>query len=87
MVALGLCVFAMRGRGPGCRACNAALAAAGMLLIPVVIAALKHVTNRHCPWDVVEFGGFAPYVGLFAPNPRGLPVASAFSAGHASAPA
>lgn len=85
VVALGLCVFAMRGRVAWLPRRNAALAAAGMLLIPVVIAALKHVTNRHCPWDVVEFGGFAPYVGLFAPNPEGITRGVCFPAGHASA--
>jgi membrane-associated PAP2 superfamily phosphatase len=64
---------------------NALLAAVGMLAIPICTSLLKSLTNRHCPWDVIEFGGFAPYLGLLVPGPEGLKPGVCFPAGHASA--
>ena len=63
---------------------NALLAALGMILIPVCTTVLKHLTQRYCPWDVVDFGGYAPYLGLFDPVPAGLKAGQCFPAGHAS---
>jgi len=64
---------------------NALLAAVGMLAIPICTSLLKSLTNRHCPWDVIEFGGFAPYLGLLVPGPEGIKPGACFPAGHASA--
>lgn len=83
-IAVFFCLFAMRGKIPWLPRRNAALAATGMLLIPITISALKHITNRHCPWDVVEFGGYAPYIGLFTSTPEGIIRGSCFPAGHSA---
>lgn len=64
---------------------NALLAALGMVLIPLGTAVLKLLTNRHCPWDILEFGGYAPYVGLLQQGPADLKAGTCFPAGHASA--
>jgi membrane-associated PAP2 superfamily phosphatase len=63
---------------------NARLAGLGMLLIPLATVLLKLVTNRHCPWDIVDFGGYAPYVSLFASTPETIVRGNCFPAGHAS---
>ena len=64
---------------------NALLAALGMVLIPLTTTLLKHATNRYCPWDMTEFGGFAPYTGLLHALPPGLRPGQCFPAGHSSA--
>lgn len=64
---------------------NALLAAIGMLAIPIATSTLKLMTYRYCPWDIVDFGGFAPYLGLFEPAPQGIKAGQCFPAGHASA--
>jgi membrane-associated PAP2 superfamily phosphatase len=88
--ALGLlsivyCLHAWRGRVSWLPPRHAALAGLGMLLIPLSISLLKHLTNRHCPWDTLEFGGYAPYLWLFATPPSGMTQGQCFPAGHASA--
>lgn len=85
VVAIGVCLFSTRGLVPWLPSRHALLAGCGMVLIPLVISSLKHVTNRHCPWDVIDFGGFAPYVSLFASNPPGITRGVCFPAGHAAA--
>jgi len=64
---------------------NALLAALGMVLIPICTTLLKMVTGRYCPWDMVEFGGYAPYLHLFETAPSGIKAGQCFPAGHASA--
>ncbi len=58
--------------------------ALAMSLAPLSVTALKQLTDRPCPWDLVDFGGSAPYTHLFEtreqPHARGL----CFPAGHAS---
>ncbi|HRP25982.1 MAG TPA: phosphatase PAP2 family protein [Thauera sp.] len=63
---------------------NALLAALGMAVIPLATAGVKMLTARYCPWDLVEFGGYAPYLGLFDPAPAGIKAGQCFPAGHAS---
>lgn len=63
---------------------NALLAALGMLAIPLATSTAKLLTARYCPWDLVEFGGYAPYLGLFDPAPAGIKAGQCFPAGHAS---
>ncbi len=64
---------------------NALLAASGMVLIPLGTTLLKHLTGRHCPWDMVDFGGFAPYLHLLSAPPNDIKGGLCFPAGHASA--
>lgn len=64
---------------------SAVLAALGMVLIPICTTLLKIVTGRYCPWDMVEFGGYAPYLRLFELAPAGIKVGQCLPAGHASA--
>jgi membrane-associated PAP2 superfamily phosphatase len=45
---------------------------------------LKLLTNVHCPWDLREFGGHAPFVPLFAARTAGLLSAHCFPSAHAS---
>ena len=63
---------------------NAMLALLGLVLIPAAVATLKLVTNRHCTWDVAEFGGFAPYMSLLAQMPREIARGACFPAAHAA---
>ncbi len=84
-LALAVCALGWRGQLPWLPKRNAQLAAAGMVLIPLLTSLIKHLTNRHCPWDVVDFGGYAPYVSLFADTPGDLVRGVCFPAGHASA--
>lgn len=50
----------------------------------LVVGGLKLITNVDCPWDLAEFGGDRPYIGLFAARPHGLPVAQCFPGAHSS---
>lgn len=84
VLGLGVCWLGWQGELSWLPRRNALLAALGMLLIPLATSALKHLTHRHCPWDVVDFGGYAPYLHLFEPVPQGTRGGQCFSAGHAS---
>jgi membrane-associated PAP2 superfamily phosphatase len=55
-----------------------------MALGPLSVTAGKAVSNRHCPWDIDEFGGFAPYTRLLQPLPDGVEPGGCFPAGHSS---
>ena len=71
---------------PGMRSYRRQLLFLGLALAlaPAAVAALKLVSDRHCPWDVVQFGGFAPYLALLDPAPPGLTPGHCFPAGHAT---
>jgi membrane-associated PAP2 superfamily phosphatase len=56
----------------------------GLALAPAAVSALKLISDRHCPWDVAEFGGFAPYLPLLEAAPAGLAPGHCFPAGHAT---
>ena len=73
-----------RGRLGWLPARNALLAAIGMLAIPLATSTAKLLTARYCPWDIIDFGGYAPYLGLFEAAPSGLKAGQCFPAGHAS---
>lgn len=83
--ALGICAFGVAGWLSWLPPRNAWLAGSGMILIPLLTTALKQVSNRHCPWDVVDFGGYTPYVHLFDAMPDNVMHGACFPAGHASA--
>jgi membrane-associated PAP2 superfamily phosphatase len=55
-----------------------------LALAPAAVATLKLLSDRHCPWDIVEFGGFAPYLALLDAAPTGLTPGHCFPAGHAT---
>jgi membrane-associated PAP2 superfamily phosphatase len=82
--ALVVCWRGWRGRLAWLPRRNALLAAAGMILIPVSVSVLKLVTRRYCPWDITEFGGYAPYLRLLEPAPADIKAGQCFPAGHAS---
>lgn len=59
---------------------------AAMLLGPLLVSVLKHMTTRPCPWDLSLFGGHVPYrelwsEPLFTRREPGM----CFPGGHASA--
>ncbi|MEW5890285.1 MAG: phosphatase PAP2 family protein [Pseudomonadota bacterium] len=84
LFALALCVAAVRDGNGRLPPCNAWVAGLGLLLIPLATVILKQLTNKHCPWDVAEFGGYAPYLELLAGTPEDLVRGVCFPAGHAS---
>ena len=58
---------------------------AGVLVSLLLVNAFKHVSLSSCPWDVIEFGGFASYTSHWGwPVGDGGP-GHCFPAGHASA--
>jgi len=83
--ALYFCYLGWKGELAWLPRRNAVLAALGMLLIPLGTTLLKGLTHRYCPWDLADFGGFAPYLPLFAAAPEGIKAGECFPAGHASA--
>jgi membrane-associated PAP2 superfamily phosphatase len=55
-----------------------------LVLAPGAVTLLKAVSHKHCPYDLVEYGGYAPYRRLLeAPQPGILP-GRCFPDGHAS---
>jgi membrane-associated PAP2 superfamily phosphatase len=56
----------------------------GLALAPAAVTVLKLTSFRHCPWDIVQFGGYAPYLALLETVPAGVPPGHCFPAGHAS---
>jgi membrane-associated PAP2 superfamily phosphatase len=71
---------------PGMRSYRRELLFLGLALVlaPAAVAGLKLLSDRHCPWDVVQFGGFAPYLALLDAAPTGLTPGHCFPAGHAT---
>jgi membrane-associated PAP2 superfamily phosphatase len=56
-----------------------------LTLAPGTVSLLKSQSHRSCPYDLVEFGGSAPHVGLFDAAPSGDFPGRCFPSGHASA--
>lgn len=50
----------------------------------ILIALLKSLTNKACPWNLQLFGGIEPYYHLLQSRPASLPPSQCFPAGHAS---
>jgi membrane-associated PAP2 superfamily phosphatase len=82
--ALYVCYLGYRGVLEWLPPRNALLAALGMLLIPLGIATLKEMISRHCPWDMMDFGGYAPYLHLLESPLTTIKAGACFPAGHAS---
>ena len=55
-----------------------------LTLAPVAVILLKAGSPRHCPYDLIEYGGYAAHVGLFDPVPSGQNPGHCFPGGHAS---
>ncbi|MDR2508339.1 MAG: phosphatase PAP2 family protein [Candidatus Accumulibacter sp.] len=79
-----ICFFGIAGKLHWLPRRNSWLALLGMLIIAGMTPLLKIITNRHCPWSLVEFGGFAPYDTLSSPAPASLKAGRCFPSGHAS---
>ena len=59
--------------------------ALGMMLAPLAVVLMKALSARHCPWDVLDYGGFAPHLSLFERLPSAMAPGHCFPGGHASA--
>lgn len=55
-----------------------------LLLVTGLAGGLKALTNVDCPWDLQQFGGTRPYVGLLEDRPDALPHAACFPGAHSS---
>lgn len=55
-----------------------------MALAPLTVGAIKAASKQHCPWDLQQFGGFAPFVDLLDPAIPGLKRGACWPSGHAS---
>ncbi len=84
LIAAGAALAGAFGLWPQWPRRNALAAALGMLLIPLGTTLLKQLTHRHCPWDLLPFGGFVPYTSLLSGAPAGIAAGQCFPAGHAS---
>jgi membrane-associated PAP2 superfamily phosphatase len=56
----------------------------GVIVIPALVALLKHLTNKHCPWSLDVYGGSVPYAGLFEAHLSQFGTGQCFPAGHAA---
>lgn len=56
-----------------------------MLFASLTISALKGSSIHHCPWDIADYGGYAPHLPFLASLPAGIDPGRCFPAGHASA--
>jgi membrane-associated PAP2 superfamily phosphatase len=59
--------------------------ALSFVLVPGVSALLRHYSTMHCPWDVLDFGGYAPYFDPLQNSPAGLRPGRCFPAGFVTA--
>lgn len=49
-----------------------------------VVALLKRALPAECPWDLQQFGGDLPFIGVFSTRPATMHATQCFPAGHAS---
>jgi membrane-associated PAP2 superfamily phosphatase len=62
-----------------------AVLALSVLLATGLVAWIKSWSNMDCPWDLLQYGGHRPFVGLWDARPAALGHNRCFPAGHASA--
>jgi membrane-associated PAP2 superfamily phosphatase len=55
-----------------------------MVLGSGMVGLLKQTTNRHCPYDLDIYGGYAPYKKLLEPAASGIRPGECWPGGHAS---
>ncbi len=56
-----------------------------MLIASQLVGLLKSQSIHHCPWDVIDYGGYAPHLALFDILPAGITPGRCFPGGHAAA--
>ena len=56
-----------------------------LALAPATVTVLKAASQRHCPYDLAAYGGYAVRLGLLDNLPPGQPPGHCFPSGHASA--
>lgn len=56
----------------------------GMSGATLLVSIVKHNSALHCPWDLAEYGGYAPFHALFEAQPENSPPGQCFPGGHAS---
>lgn len=57
---------------------------AGMVGASLLVSIIKQNSALHCPWDLAEYGGYAPFHGLFDRLPDNIAPGHCFPGGHAS---
>lgn len=57
---------------------------AGMTGATLLVSTVKHQSAMHCPWDLAEYGGYAPFHALFDRLPANIAPGHCFPSGHAS---
>lgn len=57
---------------------------AGMAGASLLVSVIKHNSALHCPWDLADYGGYAPFHGLFERLPENTAPGRCFPGGHAS---
>jgi len=57
---------------------------AGMAGSSLLVSLLKRGSTQHCPWDLAEYGGYAPFHSLFGFLAEGIAAGHCFPGGHAS---
>lgn len=50
----------------------------------LLVSLLKHGSTLHCPWDLAEYGGYAPFHSLFGSRADGITAGRCFPGGHAA---
>ena len=50
------------------------------VVVPIVIGILRRFSPMHCPWEIMDFGGYAPYVDLWSAAPAGIRAGHCFPA-------
>lgn len=56
----------------------------GMAGAALLVSTIKHNSTMHCPWDLAEYGGYAPFHELFDRLPDNISPGHCFPGGHAS---
>lgn len=56
----------------------------GMAGATLLVATIKHNSSMHCPWDLAEYGGYAPFHELFEGLSGNVSPGRCFPGGHAS---
>lgn len=54
-------------------------------LPPLLVSVFKQQSVHACPWDLAQYGGYAPYLQLFEALPAGFAPGRCLPGGHASA--
>lgn len=58
--------------------------ALSFIFVSLVIGVLRRTSAMHCPWEVTDFGGYAPYYDLLSAAPAGVRAGHCFPAAFVS---